>query len=287
MYPSWSATNSPTSEDISTSDVVCIVKKTRSSVLRDCRRHERLIVLDVVDFWPQPKHGMPSKGKKESENLVVELINDISPDALIFPNWAMWSDFSKFFPTTPSTFIYHHYRPEYDPVTPRQNYNRPRVLAYEGGDYLGEWFPIIESVCSQLGLDFRVNPTSLKDADLIISARAERFQTYLNRNYKSNVKAANALGLVKPLVCHMSERSAHEIDPGTFLFFSTGENLLHQLHLIMNDTDFAVFNYEQMLLRREYFSIRSIASEFDLFFYQVLGHYGRDTSLADIGNVTE
>jgi len=273
--PDWKATNHPSAAEIIESDVVCIVKKTHKSVVETSRNNNKLIVLDVVDFWPQPKVPNRRVNRRESEELVIGLIDEIRPDALIFPNHAMWADYFKAFPSIPSTFIYHHYRPAYDSISLEFSPFRPRILAYEGGDYLAEWYATIVQICEELGLDFTINPKSLEDVDCLLSVRGEQFQTYLNGNYKSNVKAANAIGILKPFVCLNSERSAHETDPGSFMFFDDPDSLRHQLGLLVSDLDYLKFNHEQMLLRRPYFSLESIASEFELFLYQVLGYYGR------------
>lgn len=272
----WRAENFPTESDIEESDIVCVVKKTSRSILTTCRNLNKIVVLDVVDMWPQPKHPQSYLNKEDSQNLIISLINEIKPDALIYPNFAMWSDFLEFFPSVPSTFIYHHYRQAYESIDLEFTLKRPKIVAYEGGDYLAEWHPILSTICEKFGLRFEINPGSLTEADCLLSARGKQFQTYLNCNYKSNVKSANALGLLKPFICLDSERSAHETDTGSFLFFNDSDSLGHQLSCLVDDRDYLKFNHEQMLSRRSYFSLNSVASEFELFFCQVLGYSGRN-----------
>ncbi|NBX51591.1 hypothetical protein EBT25_17080, partial [bacterium] len=188
----WIASNEPTTSEIVDSDIVCVVKKTNRALIEKCRELNKIIVLDIVDFWPQPHSETTFLDSAESKQVVIDEINKIQPDGLIFPNRAMWIDFHKFFPAIPSTYIYHHFRPEFDDILER--ISQPQlIIAYEGGNYLGEWHDVFQQIAVQQGASFVVNPDTLLNADVIVSARSTKFQTYLNCNYKSNVKAANAI----------------------------------------------------------------------------------------------
>jgi hypothetical protein len=229
------------------------------------------LVLDVVDFWPQSDKLNESLNRFESLQLVRKLIKNIEPDALIFPNFAMWAELRSSFPVTPSTFIYHHFRPEFSDIDHQTELRPITVIGYEGADYLGEWLDIAGNICDEIGIQFVVNPSSLLDVDAVFSARGSIFRTFLNCNFKSNVKASNAIGANKPFLCHVDERSAHEVDPGTFLFFNNAFTLKKQIEKIQNDTSFRALNFNKMNLVKPLYGIEAIASEFDLFFHQV--HY--------------
>jgi len=268
----WAAINDPTLDEISAADIVCVVKRTSRALIEQCRANGKLLVLDVVDFWPQPRNSSISLSAAESRQQVLDGIKKIQPDALIFPNRAMWVDFHKFFTLMPTTYIYHHFRPEFEGTYNRESNSSP-VVAYEGGDYLGEWHETFQNAAKKLGATFLVNPASLLDASVVLNARSKLFQTYLNRNYKSNVKSVNAIGALKPFVCHESERSAHEIDPGCFLFFSDEKSLLSQLEKALYNLPFREQNLAQMSRIRPRFAIETIATEYLLFFEYVIGWY--------------
>ena len=267
----WIASNSPSEDEIEAADVVCIVKKIDNRTLDLCKQKNKLLVLDVVDFWPQSGNLDIPLNRFESLQLVRKLVKNIEPDALIFPNFAMWAELRSSFPVTPSTFIYHHFRPEFSNIDHQTELRPITVIGYEGADYLGEWLETAGNICGELGIEFVVNPLSLLDVDAVFSARGSIFRTFLNCNFKSNVKASNAIGANKPFLCHVDERSAHEVDPGTFLFFNNASTLKKQIEKIQNDMSFRTLNLKRMNLAKPLFGIESIASEFDLFFHQV--HY--------------
>jgi len=267
----WIASNSPSEDEIEAADVVCIVKKIDNRTLDLCKQKNKLLVLDVVDFWPQNGNLDIPLNRFESLQLVRKLVKTIEPDALIFPNFAMWAELRSSFPVTPSTFIYHHFRPEFSNIDHQTELRPITVIGYEGADYLGEWLEIAGNICGELGIEFVVNPSSLMDVDAVFSARGSIFRTFLNCNFKSNVKASNAIGANKPFLCHVDERSAHEVDPGTFLFFNNASTLKKQIEKIQNDMSFRTLNFKKMNLAKPLYGIEAIASEFDLFFHQV--HY--------------
>jgi hypothetical protein len=267
----WIASNSPSEDEIEAADVVCIVKKIDNRTLDLCKQKNKLLVLDVVDFWPQNGNLDIPLNRFESLQLVRKLVKNIEPDALIFPNFAMWAELRSSFPVTPSTFIYHHFRPEFSNIDHQTELRPITVIGYEGADYLGEWLEIAGNICGELGIEFVVNPSSLTDVDAVFSARGSIFRTFLNCNFKSNVKASNAIGANKPFLCHVDERSAHEVDPGTFLFFNNASTLKKQIEKIQNDMSFRTLNFKKMNLAKPLYGIEAIASEFDLFFHQV--HY--------------
>jgi len=242
----WIASNSPSEDEIEAADVVCIVKKIDNRTLDLCKQKNKLLVLDVVDFWPQNGNLDIPLNRFESLQLVRKLVKNIEPDALIFPNFAMWAELRSSFPVTPSTFIYHHFRPEFSNIDYQTELRPITVIGYEGADYLGEWLETAGNICDELGIQFVVNPSSLLDVDAVFSARGSIFRTFLNCNFKSNVKASNAIGANKPFLCHVDERSAHEVDPGTFLFFDNAFTLKKQIEKIQNDMSFRALNFKKM-----------------------------------------
>lgn len=244
-----------------------VVKRANDNVLKQARNSGTKIFLDVVDLWPQGRRNNPNDSPEISLGIVKDLIDEIAPHAVIFPNYAMWSDMRASFPSTPSTFIYHHFRPQYNLPVPEETLiqSDTPIVAYEGGDYLGHWRSLLKDTCSSIGALFIENPKDLRQASAIVSARGDQHFTFLNANYKSNVKAANAIGARVPFVCHVSERAAQETDPGSFLFFSNPANLRACLETALYDDDFRQFNKIQMDKKRELYTLESVAQQVEEF----------------------
>ena len=272
-HPEWVASNHPTVEEIQDADIVCIVKKTDSRFIELCRKYNKIVALDVVDFWPQSGSPHEFISRRESLELAAELVRKVNPNALIFPNHAMWAALRSAFPAIPATFIYHHFRPEFaEPVFSTAN-NQIATIGYEGGNYLGEWGDIIDIACNKFGIKFVVNPKSLLEVDAVVSARGRSYRTFLNCNFKSNVKATNAIGAMKPFLCHVDERSAHEVDPGTFLFFNSSSTLEAQIDYLLDNDLFLTKNQDVMRTVRPRYRVDTIGAEFGVFFERVLEWY--------------
>ena len=54
--------------------------------------------------------------------------------------------------------------------------------------------------------------------DIVVLARGGDYASYLARNFKSNVKLANAMGSGTQALIHYGEMSAHDTDIGDSLF---------------------------------------------------------------------
>jgi hypothetical protein len=75
------------------------------------------------------------------------------------------------------------------------------VIGYEGSPaYIRGWAEVISSECAKRALTFVINPTQLADVDVILALRGSGFNGYTQRNWKSNVKLANAHGSGTPFV---------------------------------------------------------------------------------------
>lgn len=157
-----------------------------------CKALRGRLVWDVVDAFPQP-HGN-HWDEKECKHWLAREVERIKPIGLIAATQAMAKDCEAF--GLPVLWLPHHYRPG-----SRKNPIRPevKVIGYEGGpDYLRDWRPAIERECERIGATFRVNPDHQAELDIVLALRSAT--GYAARNWKSNVKLANAHGSGTPWI---------------------------------------------------------------------------------------
>jgi hypothetical protein len=87
------------------------------------------------------------------------------------------------------------------------------VVAYEGGErYLGRWRGWIEAACKERGWDFVINPSDLRMADIIVGFRDQQWDGWMCREWKSGVKAGNAIAAGRPFISQASA-AVREIQP--------------------------------------------------------------------------
>jgi hypothetical protein len=85
--------------------------------------------------------------------------------------------------------VYHHHR-----FVPHQvrSVGPVRVVGYEGSPrYLGRWEKAIRRECKRRGWRFETSGTP-QDFDITVALRDDHVNGYAQRNWKSNVKLANA-----------------------------------------------------------------------------------------------
>lgn len=187
------ATVLPNALDVSPYDVAVLVKRPTADLLERLRQAKVRIVWDVVDSYPQP---VGNEWKKDRcLNWLEEMIKMIRPAGIVAATRAMAQDCEGF--GVPVLALPHHARPGL-----RQNPIRPlKVLGYEGGEqYLGRWMPVIRRQCAARGLEFVINPADVADVDILLALR--ECDGYAPRNWKSNVKLANAQGNGTPVICN-------------------------------------------------------------------------------------
>lgn len=190
------ATVQPQAESAAGYDAVVIVKRVQgNAILRSARLHGVPVIWDVVDAWPQPQ-GDAWTGDA-SLAWLRQSIRAIRPDGIIAPTRRMAQDLVSIVePGTAITTLAHHAWPG-KPV----NAIRPSVqsIGYQGGEkHLGAWSKVLSDEASRRGWQFVVNPPSLADVDIAIALRCET--GYAPRNWKSNVKLANAQGSGTPII---------------------------------------------------------------------------------------
>lgn len=121
-------------------DMVVAVKRLPPEMVRALQQSGTPWILDVVDFYPQPKCSTWSR--EAAIRWVQGQIKELKPHGIIWPNQRMMDDCQI---DLPGTVIYHHYRPD-APVNPIRE--RVAMVGYEGSpNYIGEWLEPIREAC--------------------------------------------------------------------------------------------------------------------------------------------
>lgn len=182
----------PNAIDVGPYDLAVLVKRPTPDLLKRLQRANVRIVWDVVDSYPQPAGN--EWDKRRCLDWLEEMFRMIRPAGIVAATQAMAADCARF--GVPVLALPHHARPGL-----RANPIRPgKVVGYEGGEnYLGRWREVVEVECKRRGWKFVTQPAELADVDIVLALRDS--QGYAPRNYKSNVKLANAQGSGTPVIC--------------------------------------------------------------------------------------
>jgi hypothetical protein len=180
-----------TPEDCRNADVILAVKRVPDDLLAAIKASGRPWVYDIVDAYPQPDASewtasMASRWGKQH-------VGRLKPDAVIWPNARMRQDCDG-----GGAVVYHHARPgiERNPIRPRIAH-----VGYEGeANYLDGWAGVLADECARRGAEFVLNPGSLADLDVVVALRGGRWDGYVQRHWKSNVKLANAHASGTPFI---------------------------------------------------------------------------------------
>lgn len=179
--------------DMRAADVILVVKRVPDELLANLRRSGRPWVYDIVDAYPQPECSMWNR--EQAIAWVRNYVQRLRPAAVIWPNQRMRDDCNG---DIPGGTVYHHCRPGM-----RRNPIRERILTvgYEGSErYIHEWLPVIERECRARGARFVMNPPDLAALDVVLALRGGERDCYCTRQWKSNVKLANAHGSGTPFI---------------------------------------------------------------------------------------
>lgn len=171
-------------EDMSEADLVVVVKRPGPGMIDELKRSRTPWVWDVVDFYPQP--ACTKWTRHEAISWTKKQIDAFAPSAIVWPNRRMAEDCDV---SIPGFVLYHHSRPD---ITPAPLRDGVKVVGYEGGPYLGRWEKALKRECLERGWEWRNNPDTYADLDIVVAFRDQPFDGYVQRNWKSNVKLANA-----------------------------------------------------------------------------------------------
>lgn len=270
MRDNWQAVNKPSDGDLEQCDLLCVVKKHDPKLIQRARRMGKPVVFDIVDSWAQPDDGVKYTDKGMARELFGSAWREIGADGYVFPTRRMQEDLGSL--VQENVTIYHHYWPHIQ-INPIREH--VAVIGYEGADYLGHWLPRIESACAERGIRFLANPQNYTDLDVVVLARGGEHGNFLARNYKSNVKLANAYGSGTPALVHVDEMSAHDTDMGDVLFFTDRPGSFErQLDRLVESHALRMSIHERFLQAAPRFDIRNIADQFEGFFVHILQNHG-------------
>lgn len=187
------ATAEPHARNIESFDLAVLVKRPTDDLLQRLRRAKVPVVWDLVDAWPQPAGN--EWNRERCLEWLKEMVRNVRPAGIVAATHEMAADCAQI--GVPVLALPHHARPGL-----RQNPIRPvEVVGYEGAPhYLGRWLPVIEAECAARGWTFTMNPSELAEVDMILALRD--CEGYAPKNWKSNVKLANAQGSGTPVVCN-------------------------------------------------------------------------------------
>jgi hypothetical protein len=171
--------------------VIVVVKRAPDELLQAVRASGRPWFYDIVDAYPQP--ACSDWTKKQSIAWLKSHIDTLRPDGVIWPNRKMHDDADR-----EGDVVYHHHRPGIR-INPLRE--QVRRVGYEGAaTYVEGWASLIERECKNRGWEFVINPEHLADVDIVLALRGGRYNGYPQRNWKSNVKLANAHGSGTPFI---------------------------------------------------------------------------------------
>lgn len=240
-----------TIDDLSGVDLVVMVKRPLPDLILYMNQAGIPWVWDVVDFYPQP--ACTNWAQSYAIKWVKKQIKSFGPSAVIWPNSKMMSDCSE---SDFDTVIYHHHRPNI-PVNPIRD--SVRVVGYDGNaKYLGSWADELRRQCNRRGWNFVVNEGTHADWDICVAFRSSEYNGYVQRNWKSNVKLANAHGSGTPFIGAF-ESGYIESNTGAEVYCSDSSKLGAYLYFLSDyETRFAI---SESFLDKKY-CVNSAAKDF-------------------------
>lgn len=170
-------------------DIAVLVKRCYEPTLTLVHSRGLPIVWDVVDAWPQPV-GNNWDARTAMNWLRTELAH-IRPAAVVAATAKMAQDIGDVY-KGPVLWLPHHARPG---LTPRQVRPAMGCVGYEGApSYLGDWLQYLKVWAGRhrmlLTVKSDMSVEEYSSMDVVVALRD--FSGYPARNWKSNVKLANA-----------------------------------------------------------------------------------------------
>lgn len=178
--------------DMREHDAVLVVKRVPAELLDNLRKSGKPWLYDIVDAYPQPECGVWSRAR--AIEWLAHGVAELTPTAIVWPNQRMRYDAGRMH----EHVVYHHSRLDMsvNPIRPRI-----KTIGYEGAaSYIEPWLPTIANECAHRGFSFSLNPVRLSDLDVAIAMRGGLADGYVQRNWKSNVKLANAHASGTPFI---------------------------------------------------------------------------------------
>jgi len=194
-------TSRPTMDDWRWADLVVLIKGAGMHWARTAHLARVPIVWDALDFWRQPdENGLAERYARQQ---LTDMVTAIRPVLTIGATEAMAE-------ACDGICLSHHGRIGVQPTPARDEI---RVIGYDGSPlYLNLWEDAIRSICREREWTFVVNPPDLSATDVLIALRWGRWDGWMCREWKSGVKAVNAIVAGRPLITQDSA-SWREVQP--------------------------------------------------------------------------
>lgn len=192
-------TSAPTAKDVAWADLVVLVK--RAILHRAAAACGKPLVWDALDFWTQP--GQNGLCELDAVALARQHLDAVGPVLTIGATEAMAQAIG-------GVYLPHHAWFGLSPTPARAHI---QTVAYQGGEmYLGRWRQVLMDACRARGWTFVVNPPDLSQADLIVGFRDGIWDGWICRQWKSGVKAVNAIAAGRPFISQASA-AVSELQP--------------------------------------------------------------------------
>lgn len=182
-----------TEADVQWADIVVVVKRPVHNFMPILAESGKPWVWDVVDFYPQPQ--CTKWNRNQAIKWVWKQVKAYRPTGVIWPNRQMAEDCSR---NENDIVLYHHHWPgiQINPIREKVS-----VVGYEGSiKYLGKWEKELRRQCDVRGWNLFLNKGNHADWDICVAFRDSEFNGYVQKNWKSNVKLANAQGSGTPFI---------------------------------------------------------------------------------------
>lgn len=179
--------------DMKGHDLVVVVKRVPEALLEALKRSRVPWVYDIVDAYPQP--GCSLWTPEQCKGWLFHHLDALRPPlGVIWPNRKMQEDAD----VSRGAVVYHHHRPG---IKRNKISERISRVGYEGSaKYLDGWTTSLALECKRRNIEFVLNPAHIADLDIVIAMRGGAWDGYAQRNWKSNVKLANAHGSGTPFI---------------------------------------------------------------------------------------
>lgn len=185
-----------TRHDMSTADLVVIVKRPLPEIVEAARSLRKPIVLDMVDGYPQP-HGNLWE-RDDCLRWMSATLKAVKPVLAIGATEAMADDIRSL--GYKAIHLYHHGRPGIQRNPIREHI---RIIGYEGAShYVEHWSSKIAIFCSKHGASVSIvdgKEDALFKFDIALGLRDHT--GYAATHWKSNIKLANAQASGTPFIC--------------------------------------------------------------------------------------
>lgn len=257
MRHDWLAVSDPTKEQIDAAEVIVAIKRVKPELCETLRKSGKPVIWDALDFWRQPVDAIGVDTVEQARALAWPWVQRLKPRCIIAANQAMAGDLDGM--AEHVTTIYHHWRPDLSPCMGRH-------ITYEGAPaYLGKWRDTVTEASTSIswGLHYGLAADGITGA--ILAARDGEHGSWLARRWKSNVKAANAIGACVPLIAWPEDAYVETMPIPAAWFFETDDQLFEVIgHL--SDGDMLGGAFSACAKMRDIYSIERIAGQYEKLF---------------------